>query len=136
MGSLFWPVLGPKPGRFKGDWAKLFGVVTGETLDLPPLLLSFGDFRIAKDSKEFLSIAAEVKFSRRDPELAMALAKNGGKLGIFGPPGGPAGIPGGKGNLGPAEDEVARFFKKLEIFFKFPKIFDDIKVRCRKNNNF
>ena len=112
MGSLFGPVLGPKPGRFKGDWAKLVGVVTGETLDLPPLLLSFGDFRIAKDSKEFLSIAAEVKFSRRDPELAMALAKNGGKLGIFGPPGGPAGIPGGKGNLGPAVDEVPRFKKK------------------------
>ena len=109
MGSLFGPVLGPKPGRFKGDWAKLVGVVTGDTLDLPPLLLSFGDFRIAKDSKEFLSIAAEVKFSRRDPELAMALAKNGGKLGRFGPPGGPAGIPGGKGNLGPAEDEVPRF---------------------------
>ena len=59
-------------GRFKGDWAKLVGVVTGETLDLPPLLLSFGDFRIAKDSKEFLSIAAEVKFSRRDPRAALA----------------------------------------------------------------
>ena len=109
--------------------------MTGDTLDLPPLLLSFGDFRIAKDSKEFLSIAAEVKFSRRDPELAMALAKNGGKLGIFGPPGGPAGIPGGKGNLGPAEDEAPRFKKKLQVFFTFPKIFDDIKVRCRKNNN-
>ena len=90
--------------------------MTGDTLDLPPLLLSFGDFRIAKDSKEFLSIAAEVKFSRRDPELAMALAKNGGKLGIFGPPGGPAGIPGGKGNLGPAEDEVPRLKKKWKYF--------------------
>ena len=82
----------------------MLGVLTGDTLDLPPLLVSFGDFRIAKDSNEFLSIAAEVRFSSRDPELAMALAKKGGKFGMLGPPGGAGGIPGGKGNLGPAAD--------------------------------
>ena len=104
-GSLFGPGGGPNPGRFKGrtgDWAKLVGVVTGETLDLPPLLLSLGDFRMAKVSREFLNIAAEVRFSRSDPELAIAFAKNGGRLGMFGP--GPPN-PGGKGSLGPPADE-------------------------------
>ena len=72
-----------RPGRLpKGEGAMEVGV-TGDTLDLP-LLLSGGLF-LVKDSNEFLSIAAEVKFSNNeDPEFAMALAKNGGKLGKLG----------------------------------------------------
>ena len=74
-------------------------------------LVSFGDFRIAKVSREFLNIAAEVRFSSSEPELAIALAKNGGKLAIFGP--GPPGPPGPKGSLGPAEDEGPKMKVKL-----------------------
>jgi hypothetical protein len=66
-----------RPGRLSGEGAMLVGVETGETLDLP--LFSTGDF-LAKDSSEFLNMAAEVRFSRREPEFAMALAKKGGKL--------------------------------------------------------
>ena len=103
IGSLF-PA--SKPGRLSGDGAIL---VTGETLQRPLLLsVAVGDF-MASDSSEFLNMAAEVKFSSNDPELAIALAKNGGKLGAggkgsLGGPGGPEEgpgppIPSGRGNF-------------------------------------
>ena len=83
MGSLF-----SKPGSPpRGDGHAMEVGVTGDTLDLP-LLLSEGLF-LVRDSNEFLSMAAEVKFSNNeDPELAMALAKKGGKLGKLGKLGG------------------------------------------------
>ena len=75
----------------RGEGAML--LVMGDTLLLPLLFSTLGLLFLVRFSREFRSMAAEVRFSRRDPaEPAMALAKKGGrKLALSEPPGGVAG---------------------------------------------
>ena len=71
----------------------------GETLLLPLLFSTLGLFRV-RFSREFRSIAADVRFSKRDPaEPAIALAKKGGrKLALPSAP--PGGVAGGRNSGG------------------------------------
>ena len=73
----------------------------GETLLLPLLFSTLGLFRV-RFSREFRSIAADVRFSKRDPaEPAIALAKKGGrKLAAALPSAPPGGVAGGRNSGG------------------------------------
>ena len=91
---------GPRPGMLRGEGAIL---VMGETLLLPLLFSTLGLFRV-RFSREFRSIAADVRFSKRDPaEPAIALAKKGGRKLAAALPSAPPGLGGGRNNGGLAE---------------------------------